>query len=326
MHSKQSGLWWAKKLFLTCSLKKSFMSMKLIVLGTSASNPTVERSLSSTALQFEGEWLLFDCPEGTQRQMMKAGVSYMKVRHVFISHFHADHFLGLPGLIATMSMHGRDYPLHVFGPLGIKEQIKKILSLALFKQSFEINAKEIRKGEILEEEKFFVEAVPLKHEVKCFGFVFKEKDKEGEFQRKKAEQLGIPEGMLWSKLQRGETVKFKEKTIKPEQVMDYSKKRRGKKVSIILDTLPFDGYVEAVRDSDVLVHEATFLDKMELRARQTKHSTARQAAAIAEKAGCKRLVLTHFSPRHRDEKEIENQARQEFANVVVAKDLMEIEI
>ncbi len=302
------------------------MPVKLVMLGTSASNPTVERNLTATALQYEGQWLLFDVPEGTQRQMMSSGVSYMKVQYIFISHFHADHFLGLPGLIATMSMHGRDYPLYVYGPAGIKEQVKKVLGLALFKQSFEIEAREARKGKILEEEKFFVEAVPLKHEVKCFGFVFREKDKEGEFQRKKAEQLGIPEGPLWSKLQKGETVKHEGKTVKPEQVMDYSKKKKGKKISIVMDTLPFDGYIDAVRESDVLVHEATFLEKMKARAKETKHSTAKQAAAIAEKAKVKKLVLTHFSPRHKDAKEIENEARQEFAEVIVAKDLMEMEV
>ena len=302
------------------------MAIKLVVLGTSASNPTVERNLSATALQFEGKWLLFDCPEGTQRQMMSAGVSYMKVQYLFISHFHADHFLGLPGLIATMSMHGRDYPLYVFGPEGIREQIKKVLSLALFRQGFEIEAKEIRRGKILEEEKFLVEAVPLKHEVKCFGFVFKEKDKEGEFQRKKAEQLGIPEGHLWSRLQKGQAIKFEGKTFIAEQVMDYSKGKKGKKISVISDTLPFDGYVDAIRESDVLVHEATFLEKMKARARETKHSTAKQAGAIAEKARVKKLVLTHISPRHKDAKEVENEARQEFANVVVAEDFMEMEV
>jgi len=302
------------------------MPIKIVVLGTSASNPTVERNLSATALQFEGKWFLFDVPEGTQRQMMQSGVSYMKVQHVFISHFHADHFLGLPGLIATMSMHGRDYPLFVFGPVGIREQIKKILSIALFKQSFEIVAKEIRTGKILDEEKFFVEAVPLKHDVKCFGFVFKEKDKEGEFQRNKAEKLGIPQGQLWSRLQKGKTIAWHGEKFKPEQVMDYSKKKKGKKVSIILDTLAFDGYIDAVRESDVLVHEATFLEKMKQRAKQTKHCTAKQAAAIAEKAKVKKLVLTHFSPRHKNAEEIENEARQEFGNVIVARDLEEIEV
>lgn len=300
--------------------------IKIVMLGTSASNPTVERNLSSTAIGFEGQWLLFDVPEGTQRQMMQAGISYMKVQHIFISHFHADHILGLPGLIATMSMHGRKQELYVHGPKGIREEIGKVMGIALMKKSFEIHAREAKKGRILEEEKFTVEAVPLRHEIKCLGYVFKEKDKEGEFQRSKAEKLGIPEGPYWNRLQRGNSVKWKGKEIIPGQVMDYSKKKKGKKISIILDTLPVEDYVEAIKESDVLVHESTFLEKMKARARETKHSTAMQAARIAQKAKCKRLVLTHISPRHRNASEIENEARQEFGEVIVAKDLMEIEV
>jgi len=114
------------------------MTTKLVVLGTSCSNPTVERNLTAIALRFEGNWLLFDCPEGTQKQMMKAGVSYMRVAAIFLSHFHADHVLGLPGLIATMSMHGRDYPLHVIGPKGTKKEVQKVMNLAMFRRSFEM--------------------------------------------------------------------------------------------------------------------------------------------------------------------------------------------
>jgi ribonuclease Z len=136
--------------------------LKLVFLGTGCSNPTAERNLSAIGLRFMGNWLLFDCGEGTQRQMMKANVSYMKVKYIFFSHFHADHFLGFPGMVATMSMHERDYPLHVFGPKGTRERIKRVLNLGLMRKDFEIRVTEVaRAGKIVEEENFEVTAFPL---------------------------------------------------------------------------------------------------------------------------------------------------------------------
>ena len=300
--------------------------MRLIVLGTSCSNPTVERNLTATALQFEGNWFLFDCPEGTQRQMMKSGVSYMRVHSIFLSHFHADHVLGLPGLIATMAMHERDVPLYIYGPRGTKKEIEKIMDLALMKKNFEIRIKEVNNGQIYKGEKYTVEAFPLKHGVPCIGFVFKEKDKTGTFQREKALKLKIPEGPLWSKLQTGKDITVKGKKFKPEQVMDYAKGRKGKKIAIVMDTLPSDSYFDAIKNSDVLIHESAFLEKHISRAKETKHCTAKQAAWVAEQTGAKKLVLVHISPRYKKNKDVENEARQEFGNVVVPKDLEEIEI
>ena len=300
--------------------------MKLVVLGTSCSNPTVERNLTAIALQFEGNWFLFDCPEGTQRQMMQCGVSYMRVHSIFLSHFHADHVLGLPGLMATMAMHERDVPLNVYGPRGTKREIEKIMDLALMKRNFEIRVKEVSSGKIAEGEKYSIEAFPLKHGIPCLGFAFKEKDKEGTFQRETALKLGIPEGPLWSKLQKGEKAKVGKKVFKPEQVMDYEKGRQGKKVSIVMDTLPSDSYFDAIRDSDVLVHEAAFLEKHITRAKETKHCTAKQAAWVASQTNAKKLVIVHISPRYKNNKDVENEARQEFGNIVVPKDLEEIEV
>ena len=301
------------------------MNAKITVLGTSCSNPTKERNLSSVSLEFAGKTLLFDCPEGTQRQMMKAGVSYMAVDYVFISHFHADHVLGLPGLLATMGMQGRDWPLHIFGPRGIERQIGKVLSLGLLRQNFEIVCHEARNAEILGEKDFCVGAVELKHEVQCFGYVFRENDKSGEFQRKWAEKLGIPEGPLWSRLQKGETVEAGGKTFRPADVMDYSKGRKGRKISIIMDTLPDEKYFNAIMDSDILVHESSFLHKDIERALETKHSTAKQAAEVAKKTNAKKLLLLHISPRYRGEKEMEAEAKKVFPHAVVAKDLMQME-
>ncbi len=301
--------------------------MKLVLLGTSCSNPTKERNLSSTALKYSGIWLLFDCPEGTQRQILSTDVSYMKIKYVFLSHFHADHILGIPGLIATMSIHDRDTPLTIYGPRGVEKIVDGLLRTGMVKPSFEVRAKEVKTGTIVKEEGFEVRAFPLKHDVPCYGYVFKEKDKEGEFMREKAEkEIGIPPGPLYKNLVAGKTIKWKGKTIKPEQVMDYSKARKGRKISVVMDTLPSESYLDEIEKSDVLVHESSFIEKHITRARETKHSTAKEAARLAEKARVKKLVLTHISPRYKNNDLIENEARQEFGNLVVGQDLLEIKI
>jgi len=295
--------------------------MRLTVLGTSASTPSKERNLSAIMLNFEGLNYLFDCPEGTQRQLMKAKSSYMKIHAIFLSHFHGDHILGLPGLLATMSMHQRDYPLFVFGPKGVKEKVQKALEISLLKVNFEIKAIEVKEGKIFEEEKFFVECFKLNHEIPCYGFVFKEKDSLGQFQREKALKLGIPEGPLWSQLHKGIKVKVGKKTFKPEDVIDVSKKKTGKKISFVFDTLANNSYINKIKDSDVLFHESTFLEKLKDRAKETMHSTAKDASKIAAKAKVKKLVLFHFSPRHKDTEKFDIEAREFFGNVVAAKDL-----
>lgn len=300
--------------------------LKLVFLGTAASTPTKERNLSSVALRFKGEWFLFDCPEGTQRQIMASGVSYLKIQNVFISHLHADHTLGLAGLIATMSIHQRDYPLHIFGPVGIKKSVEGQIKSTVMNVSFELKFHEIRRGVLLQENGFTVRAFPLNHEIECIGYSFKEDDKLGEFSRQKALELEIPEGPLWSKLQRGEVVDVKGKKILPKQVMDTAKAQTGKKVSIVFDTRPAKSYYNEIKESNVLIHEATFSHELLSRAIKTKHSTAREAGKVAYETNCKQLVLTHVSARHKEDSKLENEARMEFGNVLVAKDLLEIEI
>jgi ribonuclease Z len=300
--------------------------MKLTVLGTSASTPSKERNLSSILLNFNGLNYLFDCPEGTQRQLMKAKGSYMKIHSIFLSHFHGDHILGLPGLLATMSMHQRDYPLFFFGPKGVKEKVQKALELSLLKVNFEIKAIELKQGKVLDEENFFVEAFKLKHDVPCYGFVFKEKDSLGKFSREKALKLKIPEGPLWRQLQKGKKVKVGKKTFNPKDVLDASKKKTGKKISFVFDTLANNSYILKVKESDVLFHESTFLEKLKERAKETLHSTAKEAGKIAAKAKVKKLVLFHFSPRHKETEKFDIEAREFFGNVIAAKDLEEIEL
>lgn len=299
--------------------------IKIVFLGTAASTPTKERGLSSVALKFKGEWLLFDCPEGTQRQMMTCGVSYLKIRSIFISHLHADHVLGLAGLIATMSTHQRDYPLNIFGPKGIKKSVEMMIRSTVMNTAFELQFHELKKGIALEEKDFFVRSFPLNHEIECFGFSFKQEDKLGEFSRKKALDLGIPEGPLWGKLQNGETIEVKGKKFFPKDVLDTQKAETGTKISVVFDTRPAKSYFNEIKESDVLIHEATFSHEMLTRAIKTKHSTAQEAGKVAAETACKKLVLTHISARHKEEQKLENEARKEFGDVTVAKDFLEME-
>lgn len=300
--------------------------IRLVFLGTSASVPTKERNLSSVAMRFEGQWLLFDAPEGVQRQMVAAGVSYLKINHIFISHFHADHILGLGGLLATMNIHGRDWEINIHGPKGIGKKVQDCLGLALLTPGFEVKCHEVKKGVVLKGEKFEIGAFPLKHEIECWGYAFTEEGKPGQFDRRKAIELGVPVGPMFSDLQHGRSVKVGGKTIRPEQVLDASKAKPGRKISFVFDTLASKSYVNAIENSDVLVHEASFLEERSERAKETMHSTALQAGKIAALAKCKKLVLFHLSARHRDGEKFGSEARGAFHNVVVAKDLMEIEI
>jgi ribonuclease Z len=300
--------------------------LEVTILGTSCSSPTAERNLSSTVIKYRGENLLFDCAEGTQRQLMRADVSYMGVNHIFLSHFHADHVLGLPGLLATMNMYERDLELNIYGPRGIKQVIEKIAPMPLENLCFKVNCIELKNGIILKGDNFMIRAFELKHRGKCFGFFFKENDKDGEFQREKAISLGIPVGPLFSQLQKGKTITVNGKKIAPEMVMDYNKGRKGRTVGIIVDTKLDLGVAKHIKDANLLIHEAVFTEDLRKRADETKHSTAKDAAMLAKKADVDRLLFTHISSRYSDASVLENEAKEIFQNVQAAKDLMKINL
>ena len=302
------------------------MDLKLCFLGTGCSAPTKERALTGIILSFNGKNFLFDCPEGAQKKVLEAGFSLQKIDAVFFSHFHADHFLGLPGMLATMNMFEREAPLTIFGPRGVKKMVGKALDLAFVSPCYKIKCVELGAGIALDEKDFSIESFELQHGVPCFGFVFSEKDKLGKFDRAKAIKLGVPVGPLFSKLANGEKVKVGTKTVKPSQVLDSKKGRKGRRVAIVLDTLPGGKYVSRIKGVDVLVHESVFLDREKKRAKETFHSTALAVARVAVKAKVKKLVLTHFSNRYRSARELEEEAKKEFADSVASSELLCIEL
>lgn len=303
------------------------MSIQLTFLGTSCSTPTPQRNLSSMALTYRGNWFLFDTPEGVQQQIMRTGLSHVKLNHIFISHFHGDHTLGLPGLLATMTTHERTTDLHVYGPRGIGEFVKLSVQLADFFPSFKIIPHELQEGIVVKDNEFTIAAVKLNHSCTCYGFFFEAESKTGEFQRAKALKLKIPMGPLWGKLQKGETVTHAGKKYTPEMVMDYSKAMKGARIAYIMDTFPHPHYVDALTHAnvDVLVHESSFLESEKERAVEVKHSTAKMAAEVAKHANVKQLILTHFSARYPNGKDMTKEAQKIFPNVTAAHDLFSME-
>jgi ribonuclease Z len=302
------------------------MSMTLHLLGTSASRPTVERNVSSLAIHREGETLMFDCGEGTQRQMMRYGISFA-LQDIFFTHMHADHLLGVIGLVRTMALQGRTEPLRLWGPRGSIRVLKKAESLGLERTVFAIEMMELDDGQRLERDGYAIVAFPVDHRGSpSIGYAIVEPERKGRFNPDKARELGIVEGPLWGQIHRGIAVTLEDgRVIEPRELV--GDKRPGRTVVITGDTRPCAVTIEASRDADLLVHEATFGDEEAERAVEKGHSTAREAANVAKEAGVRRLLLTHFSARYsRDASELHREASSVFANTVIGKDGMEIDV
>ncbi len=298
--------------------------MKLVFLGTSASQPTENRGLSCICLEKEGEILMFDAGEAAQISYMKSGLGWNKKMKLFVTHLHGDHCVGILGLLQTMSMQNRTETLEIFGPSGIDEFIAANIKVLNFGLSFPILITIIKEGKIFEDKKFLMYACKANHSVTAFSYLFEEKDKPGKFNIEKAKELGIPEGELWNKLQNGNEVIINEKTIKPDQVL--GEKHPGKKIGISGDTMPTKELEKFFEECDYLVFDSTFLDDEKQRAQDTCHSTAKQAATLGKNAKVKNLVLTHFSARYKDEVGHLNEAQEIHDSVITARDLLEIEI
>lgn len=298
--------------------------IRITFLGTVASRPTVGRNVSGIAVQREGDLFLWDCGEGTQRQMMRFQTGF-QVRAVFVTHLHADHFLGIPGLLRTMSLQGRRDPLALFGPMGSAKVLRQAVGLGMDRISFSVEIEELSPGQAVPFAGFQVMALQVDHGTHAVGYALREAQRPGRFHVEKARALGIPEGPLFGKLQRGEPVEVAGRWIHPHEVV--GEPRPGRLVVYSGDTLPCVSILEAARGADLLIHDATFGEEEVERARETAHATALQAARLAREAGVERLILTHVSARYADAPQVlAEEAAKVFPGVRVAFDGMTLEI
>ncbi|MFB6096349.1 MAG: ribonuclease Z [Haloferacaceae archaeon] len=303
------------------------MSLRVTFLGTGGALPTTARAPSSVFVNREGEKLLFDCGEGTQRQMMRFSTGF-GISHVFLSHLHGDHVLGLPGLIQTWDFNEREEPLTIHAPPGSRRHLQGLIHAAGYDPDFHVRIDEVSPGTVAyRAEEYEVRSFRTEHRTTSVGYALVEDDRPGRFQRERAEELGIPVGPKFSKLHAGESVELEDgRTIAPEQVV--GEPRPGRKLVYTGDTRPIDATVDAARSADLLIHDATFTDAHADRARATAHTTARQAGQIAERADAARLALTHISSRHATETAtLRAEASEAFGGeVFVADDGDEVEV
>ena len=299
------------------------MNLEAFILGTGGMMPLPNRHLTSVLLRREGELFLFDGGEGTQVSLRKLNLRWKKISAIFVSHTHADHVTGLPGILMLSSQVDRDDPLTIVGPPRIAEYIetsRRVLDMYI---NYEIIIKEVsEKSVVYEGDGYRVRAFPLRHTKPCLGFAFEEDGRPGAFHPDKAVALGVPRGPLWSRLQAGETVIASDGSeVRPDQVLGEG--RSGRKFSYVTDTLAFPEIAEEVADSDLFVCEGMFEKELEESAREKKHMTAEQAAYIAKAAGgIKKLSLIHYSPRYTEYnlKQLLKEAQAIFPDTVLSRD------
>lgn len=299
--------------------------LRLTFLGTSSSRPTVRRGVSSLAVQREGDLYLFDCGEGTQRQMMRFAVGF-SVKEIFISHMHADHFLGLPGLLRTLSLQDRAEELVIRGPAAVIGTLEDSLLLGGDRLGYQVSVRGLEPEEEVSFGDYSIRAFPTNHTASSLGFALVEEDRLGRFDVDRAREAGVPDGPLFGKLHRGEDVVVPDgRVIRAADLVGPS--RPGRKVVYSSDTRPCASTQRAAAGADLLVHEATFGDEDGSRAVDTRHSTASEAARVAAEAGVGRLVLTHFSARYSEQPgRLVAEARKIFQNVSAAEDGSVIEV
>jgi ribonuclease Z len=299
------------------------MDLDIVFLGTSASAPTAQRAPAALLVRRGGDKLLFDCGEGTQRQLMRSTLGLPELQEIFFTHFHADHYLGLPGMLKTFSLRQRELPLTIYGPVGLRDLFKS-LGRIVGKLSYPVELEEVRPGEALERDNYRILVFPVHHGVSAVGYAVAEEDRPGEFDAAAADALGVPFGPERGALQRGESITLDDgKVLTPDAVL--GPPRPGRRVVIPGDTAPVETVRVLSEGADVLIHEATFLEDERDRAAETLHSTALQAAELARDAGVRLLALTHVSPRYFGP-ELAREAREVFSATVVPKDFDVIEV
>ncbi|HET7585297.1 MAG TPA: ribonuclease Z [Gemmatimonadaceae bacterium] len=301
------------------------MSLSVTFLGTAAARPTVERGVSSLIVAREGETLMFDCGEGTQRQMMRYGVGF-SLSDIFFTHYHTDHVLGAIGLLRTLSLQGREEPVRLWGPRGAERVLRRTTDFGVDRVSFPVEITEVEPGAPLRRDGYSITPYAVDHGGPALGYALVEEERRGRFNPDRAREMRIPEGPLWGKLHRGERVTLPDgRTVDATDLVGPT--RAGRRLVITGDTRPCAATIEMAAGADLLVHEATFADEDAARAVETGHSTAREAAEVARRAGARRLALTHLSARYsRDASDLLREAREVFAETLVARDGMEIEV
>jgi len=299
------------------------VDLDLVFLGTSGSMPTGQRAPAAMLLRRGGERLLFDCAEGTQRQLLRSSVGLIELREVFLTHYHADHYLGLPGMLKTFALRGREVPITIYGPPGLRDLFGALRRI-FGRLTYTVELKELRPGDELIREDYRLQAFAVAHGVSAVGYALVEDARPGRFDVQAADALGVPSGPERGALQRGESVTLADgTTITPDKVLGPA--RPGRKVVISGDGGPSESVIEAARNADVLVHEATFCEDERERARQTQHSTALEAAGVARAAEVDLLALTHLSNRYFGG-EVVREARTIFPNTVVPRDFDTIDV
>ncbi|MCB9532022.1 MAG: ribonuclease Z [Myxococcales bacterium] len=299
--------------------------LKITFLGTGSARPTPRRGVASVYVQLGGDAVQFDCGEGSQMQILRAGVRASRLVAMAITHFHGDHVNGLPGALGTMGLNGYEDGLTLIGPAGIDRYLAVLADLQILRPAFPVRVVENDEAVLLDTGAFTITGVRLRHRLPTHGYVLREHDLPGRFDLERARALGIPPGPKYGQLQRGESVTLDSGVvITPDQVLGPA--RPGRSVAYISDTRPSDRVVEAVHGVDVLIHEATYLHSLAPHARERGHSTVREAAEIARAAGVKRLFLTHISSKHPNNKELLAEATPIFEATEVAEDLMAVDV
>ena len=299
------------------------MDLDLVFLGTAGSSPTGRRSPTALLLRRGGDRLLVDCAEGTQRQLMKSNVGLLDFREVFLTHYHADHYLGLPGMLKTFALRGRELPLTVYGPPGLKDLFGS-LRRVFGKLTYGLELAEVRPGDVLGRGDYNLVTFPVAHGVQSLGFALVEHPRPGRFDVETADALGVPSGPERGLLQAGESVQLPDgRVVAPDEVLGPA--RSGRRIVLSGDTAFSPLVLEAARGAEVLVHEATFLDEERERAADTAHATALEAAELARDAEVGLLALTHLSNRYFGP-EVAREARTIFPDTVVPKDFDVIDV
>jgi ribonuclease Z len=299
------------------------VDLDLVFLGTAGSMPTAQRNPAALLVRRGGDRLLFDCGEGTQRQLLRSAVGLVELREVYITHFHADHVLGLPGMLKTFALRGRELPLEVYGPRGLVDLLGS-LKRVIGRLSYEVKLSELEPGDVLERDGYRLATFPVAHGVSALGWSLIEAARPGRFDVEGADARGVPSGPERGALQRGKTVTLPDgRSVAPEEVL--GPERQGRKIVVTGDTAPSDEIAEAASAADVLVTEATFSEEERERAEETRHQTATQAAELARRAGVGLLALTHLSARYFGQ-EIAREAREIFPETVVPRDFDVIQV